>query len=70
MRRHQRSGKALVSALTEMYQQGVSTCKVKAISEELRGQEFSASTISVLNRKLTGSWRALPGGGWRRSIRI
>ncbi len=52
--RCQRSEKALVSALTEMYLQGVSTRKVKAISEELCGQEFSASTISALNKKLDG----------------
>jgi putative transposase len=50
--RYQRSEKALVSALTEMYVQGVSTRKVKAITEELCGHEFSASTISRLNEKL------------------
>lgn len=33
--RYQRSEKALVSALAEMYVQGVSTRKVKAITEEL-----------------------------------
>lgn len=33
--RYQRSEKALVAALVEMYVQGVSTRKVKAISEEL-----------------------------------
>lgn len=50
--RYQRSEKALVGALTEMYIQGVSTRKVKAITEELCGHEFSASTISRLNEKL------------------
>jgi len=50
--RYQRSEKALVAALIEMYVQGVSTRKVKAISEELCGHEFSASTISALNQKL------------------
>jgi putative transposase len=50
--RYQRSEKALVAALTEMYVQGVSTRKVKAISEELCGHAFSASTISELNKKL------------------
>jgi putative transposase len=40
--RYQRSEKALVSALTEMYVQGVSTRKVKAVTEELCGHEFSA----------------------------
>lgn len=50
--RYQRSEKALVGALTEMYVQGVSTRKVKAITEELCGHEFSASTISRLNKNL------------------
>jgi putative transposase len=50
--RYQRSEKALVAALTEMYIQGVSTRKVKAISEELCGHSFSASTISGFNKKL------------------
>jgi len=50
--RYQRSEKALVTALVEMYVQGVSTRKVKAISEELCGHEFSASTVSELNAKL------------------
>jgi putative transposase len=36
--RYRRSEKALVAALTEIYIQGVSTRKVKAISEELCGQ--------------------------------
>ena len=50
--RYQRSEKALVSALTEMYVQGVSTRKVKAVTEELCGHEFSASTISRMNHSL------------------
>jgi hypothetical protein len=41
--RYQRSEKALVGALAEMDIQGVSTRKVKAITEELCGHEFSAS---------------------------
>jgi putative transposase len=41
-----------VTALTEMYVQGVSTRKVKAISEELCGHSFSASAISGFNKKL------------------
>jgi hypothetical protein len=35
-----------------MYVQGVSTGKVKAITEELCGQEFSASSISAINQRL------------------
>jgi len=50
--RYQRSEKALVGALAEMYIQGVSTRKVKAITEELCGHEFSASAISTINKRL------------------
>jgi hypothetical protein len=53
--RHQRSEKALVSALAEICVQGVSTRKMKAITEELCGQAFSASTISAINRILDES---------------
>jgi len=53
--RYQRSEKALVSALAEMYVQGVSTRKVKAITEELCGHSFSASTISQINKGLDES---------------
>jgi putative transposase len=50
--RYQRSEKALVAALSEMYIQGVSTRKVKAVTEELCGHEFSASTMSRINQNL------------------
>ena len=50
--RFQRSEKALVAALAEMYVQGVSTRKVKAITEELCGHSFSASAISEINKGL------------------
>ena len=50
--RYQRSEKALVGALAEMYIQGVSTRKVKTITEELCGHEFSASAISTINKRL------------------
>src|SRR5271154_2060058 len=53
--RYQRSEKALVSALAEMYVQGVSTRKVKAITEELCGHSFSASAISTINKRLDQS---------------
>src|SRR5688572_1267854 len=53
--RFQRSEKALVSALAEMYVQGVSTRKVKAITEELCGHRFSASVISEINKGLDES---------------
>ena len=48
----ERVERRLVAALTEMYVQGVSTRKVKAISEELCGHSFSASAISGFNKKL------------------
>lgn len=50
--RYQRSEKAQVGALTEMYVQGVSTRKVKAVTEELCGHEVSSSTISRMNQNL------------------
>lgn len=50
--RYQRSEKALVAALAEMYVQGVSTRKVKTITEELCGHSFSASSISAITTKL------------------
>jgi transposase-like protein len=53
--RYQRSERALVAALAEMYVQGVSTRKVKAITEELCGHSFSASSISAINKKLDES---------------
>ncbi len=56
--RYQRSEKALVAALAEMYVQGVSTRKVKAVTEELCGHEFSASSISAINRTLDEGLRA------------
>jgi putative transposase len=50
--RYQRSEKALVGTLAEMYVQGVSTRKVKAVSEALCGHSFSASSISAINKSL------------------
>jgi transposase-like protein len=50
--RYQRSERALVQALAEMYVKGVSTRKVKAITEELCGHEFSASAISQINKQM------------------
>jgi len=46
--RYQRSEKALVPALMEMYAQGVSTRRVAKIREELCGTAFSKSTVSLL----------------------
>ena len=49
---YQRSEKALVGALAQMYVQGVSTRKVAAITQELCGHEFSASSISAITARL------------------
>jgi putative transposase len=59
--RYQRSEKALVAALAEMYVQGVSTRKVKAITKELCGHGFSASTISDINKTIGCRARRLHG---------
>ena len=56
--RYQRSEQALVATLAEMYVQGVSTRKVKAITEELCGHSFSASAISSINKRLDTSLAA------------
>ncbi len=61
LQRYQRSEKALVAALTEMYVQGVSTRKVKKITEELCGYRFSASTISNIVKRLDGQLQAFAG---------
>src|SRR6202000_239842 len=53
--RYQRSERALVAALAEMYVQGVSTRKVKAITGELSGHSFSAPSISTINKRLNQS---------------
>jgi putative transposase len=59
--RYQRSERALVAALAEMYVQGVSTRKVKAITEELCGHSFSASSISAINKRLDASLAEFAG---------
>jgi putative transposase len=56
--RYQRSEKALVGTLAEMYVQGVSTRKVKAVTEALCGHSFSASAISAVNKSLDEALRA------------
>jgi len=50
--RYSRSEKALVSSIMEMYVNGVSTRKVKKITEELCGTKFSAGTVSNINKNL------------------
>ena len=58
--RYQRNEKALCLALMEMYLEGVSTRKVKDITEALCGTSFSKSTVSSLAGSLDaelGAWR-------------
>jgi len=56
--RYQRSEKALVLALMKMVVQGVSTRRVKKITTELCGREFSKSTVSRLTGDLDGQVQA------------
>jgi transposase-like protein len=49
---------ALVGTLAEMYVQGVSTRKVKAVTETLCGHSFSASSISAINKSLDAGLKA------------
>jgi len=61
--RYQRSEQALVTALMEMYVQGVSTRKVAAITEELCGTAVSKSQVSALVGRLDpelAAWRTRP----------
>ena len=58
--RYQRNEKALCLALMEMYVEGVSTRKVKEITEELCGTSFSKSLVSSLASSLDSQLE-----GWR-----
>ena len=60
-----RSERALLMALAEMYVQGVSTRRVKAITEELCGVEISAMQVSRAAQQLDEAlqeWRERPLG--------
>jgi len=60
-----RSERALVTTLAEMYVQGVSTRKVKSITEELCGVEISAMQVSRAAAQLDAvlqEWRERPLG--------
>jgi putative transposase len=61
--RYQRNEKALTLAIMETYVQGVSTRKVKKITEELCGLEISRSQVSSLAKGLDEEiavWRNRP----------
>jgi putative transposase len=64
--RYQRSDKALVLALMEMYVKGVSTRKVAEITERLCGRAFSSQLVSKLAAQLDNrleAWRTRPLSG-------
>ena len=67
--RYQRSEKALLLALAEMYVQGVSTRKVRAVTEELCGHGFSASRSPRSPCNSTPNWSASCAGHSPRSMR-
>ena len=61
--RYQRSEKALMLCIAQMYIQGVATRKVKKITEALCGLEISKSQVSELTKRLDGeieAWRNRP----------
>jgi putative transposase len=61
--RYQRSEKALVLALMEMYVEGVSTRKVREVTEVLCGTSFSKSLVSELAGQMDAemdAWRNRP----------
>ena len=61
--RYQRNEKALMLSLVEMYVHGVSTRKVKAVTEALCGLDISRSQISKLAKGLdeeVRAWRSRP----------
>jgi putative transposase len=63
--RYQRSEKALVLAIMQMYVEGVSTRKVREITEALCGLEIGKSQVSTLAQKLDEEipqWRERPIG--------
>lgn len=59
--RYERSEKALIAAMIEMYVHGVSTRKVSKIVEQLCGHLISASAVSAVTKKLDEEVMA-----WRR----
>jgi len=63
--RYQRSERALMLTMVEMVLQGVSTAKVRKVTDQLCGTSVSASTVSRLTTELDGElaiWRKRPLG--------
>lgn len=66
-----RSERALKLALAEMYVQGVSTRRVKEVTEKLCGFEVSSTDVSRATKSLDeslGSWRQRPLGKYKYLI--
>ncbi len=63
--RYSRSEKALVAALAEMYVQGVSTRKVKAITEESAGTPSPPPPFPASTPPPTRAWRSSPPAALR-----
>jgi len=59
--RYERSEKALVLEMMTMYVEGVATRRVRKITQELCGHEFSRSTISRLTKRLDVQLTAFAG---------
>ena len=68
--RYQRSEKALLAALTQMYIQGVSTRKIKAISESSAGTVLVRARLASSIRSWILSWDASLGASSIASIPI
>lgn len=65
-KRYQRSEQAFVLGIMEMYLEGVSSRKVKKVTEQLCGTSFSKSTVSQLCSNLDerlNAWRNRPLNG-------
>ena len=66
--RYQRSEKALVAALTEMYIQGVSTRKVKRSARSFAGAVLVPALLVGSTRSWTKNSGALPVESWTANI--
>jgi putative transposase len=66
---YQRSEKALVAALAEMYVQGVSTRKVKAITESSAGTASRRRRSARSPPGSTRTWRNSPAADWTSRTR-
>jgi putative transposase len=68
--RYQRSEKALVAAMLEMYVQGVSTRKVRRSLKNCAGMSSALRPSAGSYRSWTKSCSSLPEGVWKSRIRI